>query len=93
MAGGISCFIFNKFSGVLFVYASGTTMQDGKVVEMTKTLLESGALYLREPLTLMGFTGKPAGYFIMFCICGVAYLIGWLIMKIFVPKYSPIIID
>ena len=93
MAGGLSCFIFNKFSGMLFVYASGTTMQDGNVVEMTKNLLASGALYLREPLTFMGFTGKPAGYFIMFCICGVAYLAGWLVMKTLVPKYSPIIID
>ena len=93
MAGGLSCFIFNKFSGMLFVYASGTTMQDGNVVEMTKNLLASGALYLREPVTFMGFTGKPAGYFIMFCICGVAYLAGWLVMKTLVPKYSPIIID
>ena len=78
---------------MLFVYASGTTMQDGNVVEMTKNLLASGALYLREPFTFMGFTGKPAGYFIMFCICGVAYLAGWLVMKTLVPKYSPIIID
>jgi ACS family hexuronate transporter-like MFS transporter len=41
-------------------------------------------------LTFMGFEGKPAGYFIMFCICAVAYLIGWVIMKALVPKYKPI---
>ena len=90
MAGGLSCFIFNKCSGLLFVYASGTTMVDGKAVEMTKALLDSGATYLREPLTFLGFEGKPAGYFIMFCICGVCYLIGWLIMKLLVPKYKPV---
>ena len=36
----------------------------------------------------MGFVGKPAGYFIIFCICSVSYLIGWSIMKILVPKYK-----
>lgn len=39
-------------------------------------------------MTFMGFEGKPAGYFIIFCICGVAYLIGWCIMKALVPKYK-----
>ena len=38
----------------------------------------------------LGFEGKPAGYFIMFCFCGVAYLIAWAIMKSLVPKYKPI---
>ena len=33
------------------------------------------------------------GYMIVFCICAVAYLIGWIIMKILVPKYKPIVID
>ncbi|WP_308777057.1 MFS transporter [uncultured Bacteroides sp.] len=41
-------------------------------------------------MAFMGFTGKPAGYFIIFCICSVAYLIGWIIMKTLVPKYKPI---
>ncbi len=40
--------------------------------------------------TFLGFEGKPAGYFIIFCFCGVAYLIAWCIMKVLVPKYSPI---
>ena len=39
-------------------------------------------------LEFMGFVGKPAGYFIIFCICSVSYLIGWSIMKILVPKYK-----
>ena len=41
-------------------------------------------------LTFMGFEGKPAGYFIIFCICAFAYLIGWVIMKSLVPHYKPI---
>ena len=40
--------------------------------------------------TFLGFEGKSAGYFIMFCFCGVAYLIAWSIMKALVPKYKPI---
>ena len=39
-------------------------------------------------LTFMGFEGKPAGYFIVFCICGVSYLLGWCIMKLLVPRYK-----
>ena len=38
----------------------------------------------------MGFEGKPAGYFIMFCFCGLAYLTGWIIMKVLVPMYEPV---
>ena len=44
-------------------------------------------------MQFMGFEGKPAGYFIIFCICAVAYLIGWCIMKALVPKYKPIVVD
>ena len=38
----------------------------------------------------LGFEGKPAGYFIMFCFCGLAYLLAWVIMKTLVPKYKPV---
>ena len=38
----------------------------------------------------LGFEGKPAGYFIMFCFCGLAYLIAWTIMKSLVPRYKPV---
>lgn len=41
-------------------------------------------------MTFMGFEGKPAGYFIIFCICGVSYLLGWIIIKLLVPNYKPI---
>ena len=43
-----------------------------------------------DAFTFLGFSGKPAGYFIVFCFCGVAYLIAWVIMKSLVPKYKPI---
>ena len=38
----------------------------------------------------LGFEGKPAGYMIIFCICAVAYLIGWIVMKSLVPRYKPV---
>lgn len=41
-------------------------------------------------MSFMSFTGKPAGYFVVFCICGVAYLVGWCIMKLLVPRYKKI---
>ena len=41
-------------------------------------------------MQLFGFKGEEAGYFIIFCICAVAYLIGWCVMKALVPKYKPI---
>ena len=41
-------------------------------------------------LQCFGFEGKPAGYFIIFCVCAVAYLLGWVVMKSLVPKYRPI---
>ena len=46
-----------------------------------------------EAFTFMGFDGKPAGYMIIFCICAVAYLIGWVVMKALVPKYKLVVID
>jgi ACS family hexuronate transporter-like MFS transporter len=53
----------------------------------------AGKLFTHAELTnmsFMGFEGKPAGYFIIFCICAIAYLIGWTVMKSLVPKYKPI---
>ena len=47
---------------------------------------EQGAAF-----SFMGFDGKPAGYMIIFCICAVAYLIGWSVMKALVPKYKQVV--
>ncbi len=66
MAGGISSFMINKGSGVLFDHAADTNMK------------------------FMGFEGIESGYFIIFSICSVSYLIGWFIMKSLVPHYAPI---
>ncbi|VBB43371.1 Major facilitator superfamily MFS_1 [uncultured Paludibacter sp.] len=41
-------------------------------------------------MKLFGFKGIESGYFIIFSICSVAYIIGWVIMKWLVPKYRPI---
>ena len=38
----------------------------------------------------MGCEVKDAGYFMIFCVCAVAYLVGWIIMKALVPKYKPV---
>ena len=46
-----------------------------------------------EAFRFMGFDGKPAGYMIIFCICAVAYLVGWVVMKTLVPKYKPIVVE
>ncbi|NGF55103.1 MFS transporter [Parapedobacter sp. SGR-10] len=37
-------------------------------------------------MNFFGFEGVHAGYFIIFSICAVAYLVGWAIMKALVPK-------
>ena len=55
----------------------------------------AGALFthseeMGQAFTFMGFAGKEAGYMIVFCICAVAYLVAWFIMKALVPKYNPI---
>lgn len=50
------------------------------------------AAQMGEAFKFAGFTGKPAGYMIIFCICAVAYLIGWSVMKILVPKHQPVVL-
>ncbi|MDR2968366.1 MAG: MFS transporter [Tannerellaceae bacterium] len=57
--------------------------------------LGSGYLfdYTKEAnVSFLGFQGIESGYFIVFCFCAVAYLIGWAIMKTLVPEYKPITI-
>ena len=43
-----------------------------------------------ESFSFIGFEGKEGGYMIVFCICAVAYLTAWVIMKALVPKYRPV---
>ena len=89
-AAGCGSFMVNKCAGKLFTYAAGTTMVDGKEVEMTKDLLASGAQFARPAMEFLGYTGKPAGYCIVFGYCAVAYIIGWTCMKLLVPRYKKV---
>jgi len=89
-AAGCGSFMVNKCAGALFTYASGTTIVDGQEVEMTKKLLEGGAAYARPAMEFLGYTGKPAGYCIVFGYCAVAYIIGWCCMKSLVPHYKKV---
>jgi ACS family hexuronate transporter-like MFS transporter len=53
----------------------------------------SGVLFDYAEKTQMkffGFEGIESGYFIIFSICSIAYLIGWVIMKSLVPQYKVI---
>ena len=47
---------------------------------------------LGEAFNFLGFSGKQGGYFIVFCCCGLAYVLAWTIMKTRVPKYKKIIL-
>ena len=38
----------------------------------------------------LGFYGKQGGYMAVFCICSVAYLVGWIVMRMLVPRYQPV---
>ena len=91
-AAGCGSFMVNKCAGALFTYAAGTTVVDGREVEMTKDLLASGAKFARPAMEFLGYTGKPAGYCIVFGYCAVAYIVGWTCMKTLVPRYKKVVI-
>lgn len=40
----------------------------------------------RTDMAFAGFHGKEAGYFIIFSVCAVVYLIAWMLMKLLVPE-------
>ena len=46
-----------------------------------------------DAFAFLGFSGKPAGYMIVFSYCAVAYLIGWTIMKTLVPHFKKVEIE
>ncbi len=60
------------------------------IVQKVAGQLFTHAERLGPAFTFLGFEGKPAGYFIMFSFCGVAYLVAWVIMRTLVPRYEPI---
>ena len=58
--------------------------------ELLDVIHANGGEIVRQPMEAFGFSGTPAGYMIIFCVCAVAYLIGWSVMKTLVPKYKPV---
>lgn len=59
-------------------------------------LKTTGSANLEEFLRSLAASGQDvvnginSGYMIIFCVCAVCYLIGWIVMKTLVPKYQPI---
>ena len=43
-----------------------------------------------DAFAFCGYTGKPAGYMIVFSYCAVAYIVGWCCMKSLVPHYRKV---
>ena len=43
-----------------------------------------------DSFNFMSFSGKPAGYMIVFSICAISYLVAWLVIKALVPRYKKI---
>lgn len=91
--------IFTTVSDMFPKHAVGTITGIGGMMGGVSAMLinfGSGVLfdYAEETdMKLFGFQGIESGYMIIFSICAVAYLIGWLIMKALVPKYKPIMMS
>lgn len=60
------------------------------IVQKTAGILFTRTGEMGAAFTFLGFEGKQGGYFIMFCCCGVAYILAWTVMKLLVPKYKPV---
>lgn len=61
-------------------------IQKGAGMLFTKTAA------MGDAFNFFGFVGKDGGYFVMFCLCGVAYVLAWSMMKALVPKYKQVVI-
>ena len=70
-----------------------TAEKEAEMMLNNKIIAQKDITIIQEPMTFLGFVGTPAGYFIIFCICSVAYLLGWIMMKLLVPKYKPIVLE
>lgn len=86
--------IFSTVSDMFPKFAVGTITGIGGMAGGIGSLVinkGSGVLFdhaANTNLKFMGFEGIESGYFIIFCVCAFAYLIGWSIMKALVPKYQ-----
>ena len=56
------------------------------IILMWSGSLLSHAEQLGDTFTFLSYSGKQAAYMIIFSICSVSYLVGWLVMKILVPS-------
>ncbi|MCC8173528.1 MAG: MFS transporter [Odoribacter sp.] len=98
MAGGIGSFLINKGSGKLFDYShkAWTTVDGVPFLDKYPQFINENvpAGFIEEiGRTATVNDGISTGYMIIFSICAVAYLIGWVVMKSLVPKYQPIEIE
>ena len=86
--------IFSTVSDMFPKYAVGTiTGIGGMAGGLGSYFINQGSGILFDytsntGMQFAGFQGIEAGYFIVFCICAFAYLIGWTVMKSLVPKYQ-----
>lgn len=86
--------IFTTVSDMFPKHAVGTITGIGGMAGGIGSLIinrSSGVLFdhtANTNMKFMGFEGIESGYFIIFCVCAFAYLIGWTIMKALVPKYQ-----
>lgn len=86
--------IFSTVSDMFPKHAVGTITGIGGMAGGFGSLLinkSSGMLFdftTNTNMKFMGFEGIDSGYFIIFCFCAFAYLLGWVIMKSLVPKYK-----
>ena len=62
----------------------------GQINEETEYVLNRFGVH---PPGYLSNIGTQVKYFIIFCVCAVAYLIGWIVMKALVPKYKPIVLE
>jgi len=53
-------------------------------------VVNAGGEITTAPMQFLGYTGKPAGYCIVFGYCAVAYIVGWCCMKALVPHYKKV---
>ena len=58
--------------------------------DMVAAVANAGGTMVSDPMTFLGFVGKPAGYCIVFGYCAVAYIVGWCFMKGLVPHYKKV---
>lgn len=60
------------------------------VINQGSGLLFTYAEGAAENFAFMGFSGKSAGYMIVFSLCAVSYILAWCVMKALVPRYKKI---